>query len=275
VIKILANQIKLINNLVNRNTFHNIITVVILLQAVVLALETFSEFKSYISLFEHINTFVLTIFTIEAILKMAALYPQPYKYFKDGWNILDFFIIVISLIPFTGGFTTVARLIRLLRITRLTNRSKEMSVMVMTIVKSLPSMVNIFLLLSLLFFIYGIAGYHLFNTIDSDHWGTLPKSVITLFKILTLEGWVEIMAPVTDVNPLNGVFFVSFIIIGTFIVINIFVAIIVKKSEEAYKYIQNEFPKKATQTEILEEIKEIRKMIENLEKKISSSKEKD
>ena len=273
MIKILTNQIKLINNLVNHNTFHNIITVVILLQAVVLALETFSEFKSYISLFEYINTLVLTIFIIEAILKIVALYPQPYNYFKDGWNILDFFIIVISLIPFTGSFTTVARLIRLLRITRLTNRSKEMSVMVMTIVKSLPSMVNIFLLLSLLFFIYGIAGYHLFNTIDSDHWGTLPKSVITLFKILTLEGWVEIMASVTDVNPLNGIFFVSFIIIGTFIVINIFVAIIVKKSEEAYKHIQNEFPNKVTQTEILEEIKEIRKMIENLEKKISSSKE--
>jgi voltage-gated sodium channel len=273
VIKLLTNQIKLINKLVNHHTFHNVITVVILLQAVVLALETFSEFKSYISLFEYINTLVLTIFIIEAILKIVALYPQPYNYFKDGWNILDFFIIVISLIPFTGGFTTVARLIRLLRITRLTNRSKEMSVMVMTIVKSLPSMVNIFLLLSLLFFIYGIAGYHLFNTIDSDHWGTLPKSVITLFKILTLEGWVEIMAPVTDVNPLNGIFFVSFIIIGTFIVINIFVAIIVKKSEEAYKHIQNEFPNKVTQTEILEEIKEIRKMIENLEKKISSSKE--
>jgi voltage-gated sodium channel len=273
VIKILTNQIKLINNLVNHHTFHNIITVVILLQAIVLALETFSEFKSYISLFEYINTLVLTIFIIEAILKMAALYPQPYKYFKDGWNILDFFIIVISLVPFTGSFTTVARLIRLLRITRLTNRSKEMSVMVMTIVKSLPSMVNIFLLLSLLFFIYGIAGYHLFNTIDSHHWGTLPKSIITLFKILTLEGWVEIMAPVTAVNPLNGIFFVSFIIIGTFIVINIFVAIIVKKSEEAYKYIQSEFPNKVTQTEILEEMKEIRKTIENLEKKISSSKE--
>ena len=91
---------------------------------------------------------------------MVTLYPHPYNYFKNGWNILDFIIIVVSLLPLTGGFTTVGRLIRLLRVTRLTNRSKEMSVMVMTI------------------------------------------------------------------NPLNGIFFVSFIIIGTFIVINIFVAII-------------------------------------------------
>lgn len=269
----MKNKIRIINNLVNHHIFNYIITIIILLQAIVLAFETFPEFKDYISLFEYINVFVLSVFIIEAILKMIALYPHSYHYFKSGWNILDFIIIVLSLLPLTGGFTTVARLIRLLRVTRLTNRSKEMSVMVMTIIKSLPSMINIFLLLSLLFFIYGIAGYHLFNTIDSEHWGTFPKSLITLFKILTLEGWVEIMAPVTDVNPLNGIFFVSFIIIGTFIVINIFVAIIVKKSEEAYKHIQQEFSHSVTQNEILEELKEIKKLMENLEKRIPKDKE--
>ncbi len=269
----MKNKVCILNNLVNHPIFNYFITGVILLQAIVLALETFPEFKDYISLFEYINVFVLSIFIIEAILKMGALYPYPYNYFKNGWNILDFSIIVLSLLPLTGGFTTVARLIRLLRVTRLTNRSKEMSIMVMTIIKSLPSMINIFLLLSLLFFIYGIAGYHLFHTIDSEHWGTLPKSVITLFKILTLEGWVEIMAPVTDVNSLNGIFFVSFIIIGTFIVINIFVAIIVKKSEEAYKHIQQEFSHSVTQNEILDELKEIKRIMENLEKRLPKDKE--
>ena len=87
----MKNQIILINNLVSHRIFHNIITVVILLQAVVLAIETFPQFKNYIFLFEYINSLVLTVFIIEAVLKMVALYPQPYKYFKDGWNILDFF----------------------------------------------------------------------------------------------------------------------------------------------------------------------------------------
>jgi len=81
------------------------------------------------------------------------------------------------------------------------------------------------------------------------------------------------MTPVTDVNPLNGIFFVSFIIIGTFIVINIFVAIIVKKSEEAYKHIQQDFSHSVTQNEILEELKEIKRMMENLEKRIPKDKE--
>jgi voltage-gated sodium channel len=81
------------------------------------------------------------------------------------------------------------------------------------------------------------------------------------------------MASVTDVNPLNGIFFVSFIVIGTFIVINIFVAIIVKKSEEAYKHIQLEFSHSITQNEILEELKEIKRLMENLEKRIPKDKE--
>ena len=269
----MKNMIKAINMLVSKPSFNNAITFIILLQAAVLAMETFSEFKDYAIFFEYISGLVLAVFIIEAILKMLALYPKPQMYFKNGWNILDFFIIVVSLVSITDGFTTVARLIRLLRVTRLTNRSREMSVMVMTIVKSLPSMINIFLLLSLLFFIYGVAGYHLFNSIDSEHWGSLLKSMITLFKILTLEGWIEIMTTVTLVNPLNGIFFVSFIIIGTFIVINIFVAIIVKKSEEAYKHIQNEFSNKPTQNEILQEIREIKKMIQDLEKRISNNEE--
>jgi voltage-gated sodium channel len=217
-----------------------------------------------------VNGFVLSIFIFEAALKIVSSYPDISKYFKDGWNLLDFSIIVLSLLPLTGGYSLVARLIRLLRVTRLTHRSKEMSVVIMTIIKSIPSMVNIFLLLSLLFFIFGIAGYHLFHIIDPKHWESLPRSVLTLFQILTLEGWVDIMSPAIYVSPIYGIFFISFIIIGTFIVINIFVAVIVRKSEDAYKEIENNITNPVTQKEILLEIKEIRKKIEDLESKIQT-----
>src|SRR5918993_4671097 len=251
-----------IKKLVNHTYFNNFITMIILIQAAVLVLETISELKNFIPLFNLINAFVLSIFIIEASLKIFSSYPHFSNYFRDGWNILDFSIIVLSLLPLSGGYTTVARLIRLLRVVRLTNRYKEMSIVVMTIVKSLPSMINVLLLLSLIFFIYSIAGYNLFNGVDTDHWGTLPKSMLTLFQILTLEGWVEIMSSATNANPLYGIYFISFIIIGTFIVINIFVAVIVKKSEEAYKQIENTITTPVTQKEILLEIKEIKKKID-------------
>src|SRR5919112_5106512 len=259
----------LIKKLVNHGRFNNFITIIILLQAAVLVLETISELNNYFLLFNIINAFVLTVFIIEAVLKISSSYPHISRYFKDGWNILDLSIIVLSLLPLSGGYTTVARLIRLLRVTRLTHRSKEMSVVVTTIIKSIPSMINIFLLLSLLFFIFGIAGYHLFRNIDPQHWESLPRSVLTLFQILTLEGWVEIMSPSININPLYGFYFISFIITGTFIVINIFVAVIVRKSEEAYKQIESKNMQPVTQKEILLELIEIKKKIESIEAKFS------
>ncbi|MEO9308942.1 MAG: ion transporter [Nitrososphaera sp.] len=262
-------QVATLQKLVNGNKFSLVITWIIIMQAAVLALETFPELAALEEIFATIHWFVVGAFVVEAGLKIASQYPKPQAYFKDGWNVFDFAIIILSLIPFTGSFSTVARLVRLLRITRLTNRSKEMRIMITTIIKSLPSMLNIVLLLGILFFIYGVAGYHLFSEIDYENWGTLPRSLVTLFKVITLEGWVDLMKPVTDTNMFNVAFFVSFIVIGTFVVINLFVAIIVKKTEEAYRHIQDQ--SLPSEQEILGEIREIRRMIEDLERRFSKT----
>lgn len=208
------------------------------MQAAVSVLETISVFNDYYYKFEIISAMVLVVYIVEAALKIAASYLHFSTYFKNGWNILDFSIIVVSLLPLSGGYTTIARLIRLLRVTRLTPRSREMSVVVMTIIKSIPSMINVFLLLSL-FFMYSIAGYKLFSDIDPTHWGSPSRFFLTLFQILTLEWWIEAMSAVSQVNPLYVIFFISFIVIGTFIVINIFVTVIIRKSDEAYKKFGN------------------------------------
>ncbi len=99
--------------------------------------------------------------------------------------------------------------------------------------------------------------------------GSLSRSVLTLFQILTLKGWIEVISAVSQVNPVYVIFFISFIVIGTFIVINIFVAVIVRKSEEAYKNLEMDIANPVTQKEILFEIKEIRKKMEDLESRLS------
>ena len=100
--------------------------------------------------------------------------------------------------------------------------------------------------------------------------GFPSKSLLTLFQILTLEGWIEVMYAVTPVNPLYGIYFISFIVIGTFIIINIFVAVIVRKSEGSVQKFGNRTSELVTQKEILFEIKEIRKKIEDLESRLST-----
>jgi voltage-gated sodium channel len=249
---------------VTNKTFDWIITAVILLQALVLAFEATPELHSFgkeeelleARLFNFVQSLVVTV-------------PKPQRYFRDGWNCFDFAIIILSLMPFAGQFSTVARLVRLLRITRLITKSTELRAIVSTLVRSIPSIFNILILLSILFFIYAVIGYHLFRNVDPQHWSSFPTSATTLFQIITLEGWVDVMEPiVSDLGPLYWLYFASFILIGTFIVINLFISVIVRKSEEAYKQVQRESQIPLTQQEIVQEIKEIRRILQELEKRI-------
>lgn len=252
------------------------ITGVILLQALTLAVEATpallpndKESKLVvITTFGFIQNLVIGVFIVEAALRLIALYPKPQRYFKDPWNCFDFTIIVLSLLPTTGQFSTIARLVRLIRILRLVTKSTELRAIVSTLARSIPSIFNILILLAILFFIYAIVGYHLFRNVDPGHWSSFLTSLTTLFQIITLEEWVAVMEPIVEnLGPLYWLYFVSFIVIGTFIIINLFISVIVRKSEEAYQQVQRESGIPLTQQEIMHEIKEIRRILEDLEQR--------
>ena len=269
--------VRLAQAIVGNKTFDWIITGIILLQAIVLALEATPEMHSFgregelleARIFSLTHGLVVTVFIIEATLRLTAQYPTPQRYFRDAWNCFDFAIIILSLMPFAGGFSTVARLIRLLRITRLITKSTELRAIVSTLFRSIPSIFNILILLSILFFIYAVVGYHLFRGVDPHHWSSFPTSATTLFQIITLEGWVDVMEPIiSNLGPIYWLYFASFILIGTFIVINLFISVIVRKSEEAYQQLQRESQIPLTQQEIMQEIREIHRILEELERRI-------
>ena len=136
------------------------ITGVILLQALTLAIESTptilpsdKEGKLIITaVFGFIQSLVIDVFIAEAALRLIALYPKPLRYFKDPWNCFDFTIIVLSFLPTTGQFSTIARLVRLIRILRLVTKSTELRAIVSTLARSIPSIFNILILLAILFF---------------------------------------------------------------------------------------------------------------------------
>ncbi len=272
--------VSLAQKVVASSTFDWIITGVIILQALALAIEATPALLSMggnIKLFEAdtfrlVQSLVISVFIGEATLRLIAVYPKPQTYFKEPWNCFDFAIIILSLLPTSGQFSTIARLVRLLRITRLVTKSIELRAIVSTLIRSIPSIFNILILLSILFFIYAIVGYHLFRDIDPQHWSSFPTSLITLFQIITLEGWVNVLDPVLkNLGPIYWLYFASFIVIGTFIIINLFISVIVRKSEEAYKHVQRESGVPLTQQEVMHEIREIRRILEELEKRIDKS----
>ena len=125
----------------------------------------------------------------------------------------------------------MARLIRVLRVLRLVSAMPQLRLIVATLVRSIPSMGHVLMLLAIIFYIYAITGFHLFHQHDAEHWGSLGAALLTLFQIVTLEGWVEVMEQAIQFRPWSWLYFVSFVLIGTFVVLNLFIAVVVNNLE--------------------------------------------
>ena len=206
----------------------------ILLNGIIIGLETSKTVHAnYHEWIFTANRMILGVFIAEVVVKIGAVWPKPGRYFKSGWNIFDFSVVVFSLIPATGEFAMVARLLRLLRVVRLISTIPELRLIVTTLIRSLPSMGHVVMLMSIIFYIYGVMGYHLFNQHDPVHWGNLGLSLLTLFRIVTLEDWTDVMYKAMELHHLAWIYFVSFVVLGTFVVVNLFIAVVLNNLEEA------------------------------------------
>ena len=176
---------------------------------------------------------VLGVFIVEAALKLFAEAPRLDRYFRDPWNVFDFSIIVLSLIPAVGVLALVARKARLLRVLRLVSVVPELRLLVTTLVRSIPGMAHIVALMSVLTYIYAIVGYQLFSEHDPTHWHNLGVSLLSLFRVVTLEDWTDIMYTAMELHPLAWLYFVSFVVLGAFVVFNLFTALIINNLDAA------------------------------------------
>ena len=216
-----------------------------------------------------LDNIILWIFVAEVVLKLTAVWPNPGRYFRDPWNDFDFTVVALSLIPATGQFATVARLLRLLRVMRLISAIPELRLIVSTLLRSLPSMGHVVLLMSIVFYIYGVAGYHLFHAHDPEHWGNLGLALLTLFRVVTLEDWTDVMYTAMDLHPLAWVYFVSFVVVGTFVIINLFIAVVLNNLEDSKRrQLEGRVP---SREELLRELRELRESAARLEARIRDS----
>lgn len=243
----------------------------ILFNAVIIGLETSHEvMERYGRWLEWGNDLILAVFVLEAVLKITAVAPQFRRYFGDGWNLFDFTVVILSFIPSTGEFALVARLVRVLRVLRLVSAMPQLRLIVATLVRSIPSMGHVLMLLAIIFYIYAITGFHLFHESDPEHWGTLGSALLTLFQIVTLEGWVEVMEQALESRPLSWIYFVSFVLIGTFVVLNLFIAVVVNNLEASKAAELEALAKPVTHDEVLEELERTRDALRALQRKLAA-----
>ena len=249
--------------------FRHGVTAVIAVNAVVIGLDTSAALSAaYGALFENASQTFLAIFVIEALIKMAARWPRVGNYFKDGWNVFDFSVIVVSLLPNTGELATLARLARLFRVLRLVSALPGLRLIVATLIRSVPGMFNVLALMSIIFYVYGVAGYHLFHEIDPTHWRTLGISLLSLFRIVTLEDWTDIMYAALDHYWWAWAYFVSFVVVGTFVVINLFIAVVINSLDEAKQERLHDLQAPPTRDELLAELTRTQNALARLQERL-------
>ncbi|WP_063366673.1 ion transporter [Pseudoalteromonas luteoviolacea] len=217
-----------LTSVVEAKSFQNFLVAVILFNAVTLGLETTQFGKDNALLLHKIDTVILLIFTLELLLKLIV---YRLKFFKSGWNCFDFIIVAISWIP-AGGALSVLRAFRILRVLRLFSIVPQMRRVIGALGHSLPGMASVIGVLGIVFYVSAVLTTKLFGQHpdpNMQEWfGSLGASAYTLFQVMTLESWsMGIVRPTMELFPESWLFFVPFIIITSFAVLNLFIGIIV------------------------------------------------
>jgi voltage-gated sodium channel len=235
--------------------FQNFITAVILLAGVVVGIETYpSVVEEHGTVLHFLNEAILWIFVVEVVVKMGAEGKRPWRYFLDPWNVFDFVIVAVCFLPVDAQYVAVLRLARLMRVLKLVRALPKLQILVSALLKSIPSMGYVALLLSLLFYVYSVAAVFLFGPNDPVHFESLPLAMLSLFRVVTGEDWTDIMyiamygcanygydgmeqlCTQSQSSPVFGaLFFVSFMLLGAMVILNLFIGVIMGGMDEAKK----------------------------------------
>ncbi|MGY9061121.1 MAG: ion transporter [Rhodospirillales bacterium] len=224
------------------------ITGLILINAIVLGLETSpSVVLSYGNLLSLLDTVILAVFITEIAIKMVY---RGLGFFKNGWNVFDFLVVSIALIPASGPFAVV-RALRILRVLRLLSMVPQMRTVVQAFIVAIPGMLSIVALILLIFYVSAVLATNLFGQDFPVWFGHIGRSMYSLFQIMTLESWsMGIVRPIMKLYPYAWVFFVPFILLTSFAVINLFIGVIVDSMQSQHRQVSNEL---ITESSLIEE----------------------
>jgi voltage-gated sodium channel len=261
---------KLAQLVVRQPWFQHVVLAVIVVNAILAGVETSALIRAaHGPLVDWIQAVVQIVFVVEIGLRLAAHWPHLGQFFRDGWNVFDAVVVVASLLPEVGAISTVARLARLLRVARLVSAFPELRLIVETTLRSIPSLAHVLLLLFLILYVYAILGHHLFGAAAPDDWGSLGAALLTLFQVLTLEGWVELQAEVMKVYPWAWLYFLSFVVVAVFVVVNLFIALVINNLESTKAAIaRQEVGDRPEREALLAEAAELRGRLEAFERSL-------
>lgn len=256
-----------IKQLIESRRFEWFITVLIVVNAITLGLETDPRITAeFGGLLKALDRLVLGIFVIELVARIVV---YRVDFFKDPWRIFDLIVVAIALLPATGNLS-VLRALRILRIMRLISIVPSLRRVVGGLIAALPGMGSIVLLLGLVFYVFSVMATQLYGNAFPDWFGSIGSSAYTLFQIMTLESWsMGIVRPVMEEFPYSWLFFIPFIVATSFTVLNLFIGIIVSAMQEEHEATAatDRETLQGNQARMLEELKALRAEVTKLSEK--------
>ncbi|WP_337017050.1 ion transporter [Oceanobacillus massiliensis] len=242
--------------------FINAILVLIVINAILVGLETYPYFAgTYFKWINIADQIILWIFTVEIIIRLIGS-KSISSFFRNPWNVFDFVIVASGYLFIGAHYVTVIRILRVLRVLRVVSVIPSLRRMVRALLLTIPSMGTILLLLGIFFYIFAVIGTMMFQSIAPEYFGTLHDSLLSLFQVITLESWASgVMRPILADDPASWWFFVTFIIIGSFVIINLFVGVVVNNVEEASRE-EKPTPTDIKLEEVQNELKDIKRLLE-------------
>lgn len=248
--------------LVENRWFHITVFILIIANAVILGAETLPSVAAGIGpVLAVIDRVIIYAFVIEIILRIAA---YRFSYFTNGWNLFDFAIVLISLLAATSGLAAI-RAFRVLRVLRVITVIPRMRVVVSALLDSIPGIASVGVVLALILYVFAVIAANLYGADHPALFGDVFQAMSTLFQVMTLEGWPDIAAAVAQTHQRSWIFFFTFVLIATFTMLNLFVAIVVRVVEEDSENLMEEIL--AGQNDLREEIAHLRREVtENAQK---------
>ncbi len=251
---------------IESSRIQNLIIAVIVFNAITLGLETSVMVRAHVGdWLWWIERIVLTIFVVEILIK---LYAHRLYFFRSGWNVFDFVIVGVSLVPDAGPLA-ILRALRILRLLRLVTKMQRLRRIVESLLRAIPSIGWIAVLLLMVFYIFAVMGTKLFGEAFPGDFGHLGLSMYSLFQVMTLESWSEEIArPIMERYPLAWLYFVTFILVTAFTVLNLFIGIIVSAMQEQH-YEEEEARREASEAKAHAEREELLDLMRRIDDRLA------
>ena len=218
-----------------------------------------------------LDLLITLIFLVEISIRFLGE-PQKRAFFRNGWNVFDTLIVLISLIPIDDTDSAlVARLVRVFRVLRMVSIIPELRMLLNSLITALPRLGYVAALIFIIFYIYAAAGSLFFERINPELWGNIAVAMLTLFRVMTFEDWTDVMYETMAVYPWSWAFYLTFIFLTTFAFLNMVIGIVVNVLEEEQAKLDTEDPDRTSLANLKDELAEIKTTLRAIEERLGAS----